>query len=347
MAGSLVDSETWTLLEKGKLAFERGEFGDALNLCESARLRHEKTIRGYLETLRVAMLSREVRKAGDDIGKVRAILVTRDENDVVAALDAVLLNHPAAEFGNSLDRLLDWLADCVAYPEADYMSGMIYETESEYSLALSYYRKAWLNRHLLDVADQRFPIAYHLADLSRRAGDFSAHEQYLMLIVQDDKLFGRPGEESPTLRSMVRSLRAETSPQKFFMLYRHSNKRALRAYHDLAVFYYFDSGKRVEPALDCAVMASCIALTALTEALPRYDFAYVYTDFSDALRRAAASPELLEWCEENQVWDSFLILGTILVENGNRETGSAILADLIANCPEAAVVREAKAILEP
>ena len=337
-AETLPGGEAWRILEQAGISFEKGEFGDALALCEKARARHSAEILSRIEGLKTALLPAQVKKAGDDIGTIRAVLEKRNDSVALGILDEIMLNHTPSDFGKSMNTLLGWLEKRMVYPEADHLAGRIYELEGEPAVARTYYLKAWENRSCLDIPDERFTILYRLADLSQRSGDAGSREKYLLLIVQEDSAYGKPGEESPVLTSMIRTLETEKTCDRFFSLYRHANPVALKAYQDLASFYYDDSGRLLHRALPAAVLAAAISATMLDEAVAADDFSYEYAGMSDLFVRVGKKPQIGAWAKNQNVWDSFNLLARILRDHGETDAARSILNLMASSCPDPAAL---------
>ena len=335
------DPSVSLILDKAEVSFENGEYGDALAKCEAARLGHRKAVERYLAVLNASLSPREVRHAGDDIASVRAVLEKRNDIEAVEIIDMILQRHPAPFFSKSMELLVAWLGRRVVIPEADILSGAIYESEGEYGMALKSYREAWKEREFLDIPDRRFEVLYRMADISKTTGDQAAREQYLLLVLTEDPLFGKPGDESPSLKAMMRTIGEGKDAEKFFALYRHKNPVALKAYQDLASFYYLDSDGRLDRALPVAVISAVISVSLLEDALTRSNFEYVYKGFSDLLLACGSRGEVLEWAEANGIWDSFLLFAAILYDGGSRAQALSVWSDLARYCPDPVTARKA------
>lgn len=335
------DPSVSKILDAAEVSFESGEYGDALAKCESARLAHRKIVERYLTVLNSSLSPREVKHAGDDIAAVRAVLEKRNDTEAVEIIDMVLQRRPATFFSKSMQGLVEWLGRRVVIPEADILSGAIYEAEGEYGMSLKAYREAWKEREFLDIPDRRFEVLYRMADISAIMGDQASREQYLLLVLTEDPLFGKPGVESPSLKAMLRTILDSKDPEKFFSLYRHNNAVALKAYQDLVSFYYGDSDGRLDRALPVAVISAVISISLLEDAITRANFEYVYKGFPDILIAGGSQPEILGWAEANGIWDSFLLLAAVLYDGGSRSQALSIWSDLARYCPDAVTSRKA------
>lgn len=340
-AASKGDTEAWRVLEEAEYAYEKGEFGEAIKLCDKARLQHESMIESYISILTKAVIPSEVKHAGDGLDAVYAILEKRNDSSALSVLDSLYLVKSPKDFGNSLQKLLSWLQGRIVYPEADILTARIYEAEGELAVARSFYEKAWQSRGFLEVPDDWYTIAYRMAEISERQGDYGAQEKYLLLVLTGDPVFGAPGKESQTLQAMMRTIRENPSLDKFFSLYRHDAMPALSAYQDLAYYYYRLSGKRIDRAFPVAVLASCTAITALSRTVSLVDFQYVYRDFNDLLVRSGKSAKVIKWAKDNRLWDSFMLFASILYEDGERDQAMALWDSLASYCPDAGVARKA------
>jgi tetratricopeptide (TPR) repeat protein len=340
-AQTLVSQDTWKQMDSAKVAFDRGDFGDALRACESVRKRHAAEIASLAQTIRKAIAPVEVRKKGDDIAAIREALVKRDESDALEAIDRALLNRRPEDFNDSIAELLAWLDSQSSYPEIDFLEGTVYEAESEFDIALSFYQKAWEGRILLDNPEDRFTILYRMADVAEMKGDPGSREKYLLLVLTEDPIYGKPGNESQTLLGMIRNLSNEKTTEKFFRLYRHNKPIALKAYRDLAEFYYFESKGRIDRALPVATLAACVSVTELVDAISESDFEFAYATFPDLLKRVGTKKNVADWARKNGAWDSFLTFADVLYDHGERVQAMYLLGVLSSSCPDRAIARRA------
>lgn len=362
--GSLISPNVWALMRNAEFAFDEGDVGDALVLGEKARELHRSEIESMSAEVKRAVSSREVKAAGDNISAVYQTLTARGDS-AVEVLDEVLSKYAPDAFSHSVSALLSWLDAAAAFPEADIFTGRIYEAEGEYRQAFSFYEKAWEKRAFLDVPGDGVRLAYHMADLAGRSGNPGARENYLLLALADDPVFGTPGRESPALLAMIRTAKEDVtggrgafsgvpgsdsavSPAfvKFFSLYRNDNPSGLKAYQDLTDFYYVDSGKRLDRAMATGVLSAATAFTLLENAVRNNEFDYTYASFSDTIRAASRHPEITEWAFRMRIWDSFLQFASVLYDSGARDFAAALWMNLSLFCPDDTVVAKASASMD-
>lgn len=336
-AQNMDDFATWKTLDEAKSLFESGDFGDALTACEKARKAHVTLVTSCGERLKKYLAPAAIRKAGDSIESVRGAFEKRSEDDAIALIDSILKKRPAKFFNDSVSGMISWLAIQTTYPEADFLSGKIYEAEGENDVAFSLYEKALEHSEYLDIPDERFDIAYRMADLARDSGNRGAQEKYLLSVLKEDSLYGKTDAESPTLRAMIRTLETDRTPDRFFSLYRHDNKTSLKACRDLAAFYLLTH--RVDRALPVAVLSACISMTLLSETVSASDFDYEFTSVPDLMARAGKKADIANWARESGIWDSFAVLAATLRDHGRTEQSSALWSLLAQSCPDPAVAR--------
>ena len=232
-------------------------------------------------------------------------------------LDEVFVSKNPGDFGNSMKNLLTWLQGLVSFPEALFLEGNIYSAEGEFKLAQEYYSQAWENNIYFDIPDEKYSLLYKIADLADFTGDTEKKEQALLLVVSGDPVFALPGNETGILLSMKKNLSRKENLESFFLLYRHDKWFALKAYHDLAEYYYGVEGGTMERAFTCSMLASSIIVTKLSYALSDREVDWHYKDLKNLLKTISRHPEILVWMDENKCWETLLLFGDILNLRGN------------------------------
>ncbi len=333
------NDKIWHLLELGKLQMEKGEFGEALNYVNLARDIHKRHIESDYEYLFKALKPKQVKRAGDNIFDVYSVLKEREDHDACAILDTIFLNHPPVFFDKSISKLMAWFEKRSAFPETDFLTGQIYSAEGEYSQALYYLKKAWDYRLFLEIPDARFDIIYALADTSRLLHNYDEQEKYLLLVLTEDSVYGTTNSESATLQAMIKTLKNEKSAEKFFLLYRHHNSIALKAYIDLTGIY-LQAGNN-ERALATAALAASIVITNLDDAVSKTDFNYGYENFSALLYKLNRKEEILAWAEKQRFWEAILNLADTLAANKYEEQAADLYQKIAESLPSIKYAQEA------
>ncbi len=333
------DDKAWNLLELGKLEMEKGEFGKAMGYANKARDLHKQQIQNKYKYMFNALKPKQVKYAGDNILDVYEVLKKREDYDAYAILDEIFLTHPPVFFEKSISRLMDWLEKKDAFPETDYLTGLIYTAEGEYTQAMHYYKAAWDYRRFLEIPDARFNIIYALADTSRLLRKYDDREKYLLLILTEDPVYGTTNLESPTLQAMIRTITTEKSAEKFLLLYRHHNPIALKAYMDLTDIYM--DAQNYKRALTAAALAANIVITNLDDALSKTDYNYSYTNMSDLFHRLERKQEILTWAENKNFWKAIVNLADVLSASGNTVQAADMYRKIAESVPSLKYAQEA------
>lgn len=329
----------WHLLELGKLEIEKGEFGKALFYTNLARDVHKKQITQKYNYMFNALKPKQVKKAGDNIFEVYAVLEKREEHDACKILDEIFLTHPPIFFDKSISNLMTWLEKKDNFPESDFLTGQIYFAEGEYEQAIHYYKKAWDYRLFLEVPDERFSIIYALADTSKLLHKYDEQEKYLLLVLTEDPVYGTTNLESATLQAMVKTLTNEKTVEKFFLLYRHNNPIALKAYIDLTEIYM--QANNYNRALTVSALGANIVITNLDTAISKTNYNYQYTNFSTLLHQLNRKQEILNWAEQQKFWKAIMNLADALVANKQIEQAKDLYYKITKSVPSIKYAQEA------
>lgn len=335
----LDNDKAWHLLELGKLQLEKGEFGKAMGYANKARELHKMQIQKKYKYMFNALKPKQVKYVGDNILNVYEVLKKREDYDACAILDEIFLTHPPIFFEKSISRLMDWLEKKDAFPETDYLTGLIYSAEGEYTQAIHYYKTAWDYRRFLEIPDARFNIIYALADTSRLLRRYDDCEKYLLLVLTEDPVYGTTNLESPTLQAMIRTITSENDVEKFLLLYRHHNPIALKAYMDLTDIYM--ESRNYKRALTVAALAANIAITNLDESLSKTDYNYSYTAMSDLFYRIERKQEILEWANAQNFWKAIMNLADVLAASRNTKQALDLYQKISASVPALKYAQEA------
>ena len=361
-SATLISAKVWSLFRQAEARLDAGDTSSAFLFVEEARRTHAEEISSMAAELKRAVSDRDISRTADRIPVIYSLLVTREDFAATAVIDRILSKRDAAFFSNSFSALLSWLENATVLPEADVFTGVVYEADGEHSLALSFYERAWESRGYFDVPGDKITLAYRMADLAAFMGNQGARENYLLLALADDNLFGTPGNESQPLLAMMRTAQEDASAPrgaasgvsgaadsaspafvKFFTLYRNNNPQGLKAYRELADLY-LDSG-RIERALPAAVLSAVTAFTLLENAVREYEFEYSFSSFADTINKAARHGAITAWASESKIWDSFLQLGIALMRAGSRDFAMNIWLNMSLSCPDRAAAEKASGMM--
>ncbi len=329
----------WHLLEMGKLKMEEGEFGDALNYVNYARQVHELEMKKKYDCLFNAIKPKRVKKEGDSIFAVYSILKERENYDACKVMDEIFLTHPPVFFDKSMEKLMSWLKKRILFPETDFLTGKIFFAEGEYKQAMLYYKKAWDNRALLEIPDERFTIIYAMADTAKLLRQYDEEEKYLLLVLTEDPIYGTTNLESPTLQAMINTIDKEKSVEKFFLLYRHKKQIALKAYLDLTKIY-MNAGK-YQRALTTSALSAIIIISNLDKEISKTDYEYSYKNLSQLLNQLHRKSIICNWAEENGFWKGLIDFADCLKICGKKKQALDLYSKLSQSLPSIKYAQEA------
>ena len=325
-----VSEQSWRVLAKAQVAFDKGDYGDALALCEAAKQSRAKEVEWNQYVMNNTLHAPEVKKNGPFISDLMPILKEREDFDALDIINYWLGKRGAAYFGNSLPKLYDFLKRLNEYPECDFLQAKIYRLEGEYGMAMSFLQNARSQSELLDVPAQRFDILYETADLAKVMGDEKEWEGSLLLIVADDGLYKDDAAKCAMARSA--GLKRKDSVDYFFMLNRHSALNSIRAYFDLGQLY--KDQKRNRDSWNMTASGVVCAFTWILEILKDRSPEYSFENLAGFFRECGRYEDVLAWTGKNNVWKGFYEMALSAKDNGWTSFGSSLLEIMAASCPD-------------
>lgn len=325
-----VSEQSWRVLAKAQVAFEKGEYGDAIALCEDAKKSRARELEWNRYVMDGTLHAPEVKKNGPFISDLMPILQERESFDALEIIDYWLGKKGADYFGNSLPNLRDFLMRLNEYPECDFLLAKIYRLEGEYDLAMQFLQNARSQSDLLDIPAQKFDILYEIADLAKVQGDKSEWEGSLLLIVADDGLYKNDAAKRAMARSA--SLKRKDVVDYFFMLNRHSALNSIKAYFDLGELY--KSQKRKRDSWNMTASGVVCSFTWILEILRDRSPEYSYEKLSDFFKECAIYEDVMKWAGKNNVWKGFYDMALSAKDNGWEKFGESLLQIMASSCPD-------------
>jgi len=311
-------------------AFEAGNYGRSLKLCEDAVLSRKQKISREINLLKEACQPQEVSNAGDRICDVLPVLQNRDEYEAVNLIQKYLNVKGEDFFDNSVSCLFSYLNSIMVYPEAQKLMGDIYKLEGEYDFAERYYREALKNADVLDIPDEKYDILYLLAEISQLQGETEEREVRLLSVLSEDKVFA----DKALVNSMVRCIKQnkKDSVQKFFNLYRGDSYYMMKAYSELSDYYL--SANRPDKALEFSSLEVITGFTKVLGIIQKRDIGFEYEGVESVLFRCSLYPDLVEWGTENGLWKGFYELAVIAQKNDCYLFADKLIKILAEHLPE-------------
>lgn len=325
-----VSEQSWRVLAKAQVAFDKGDYGDAIALCEAAKQSRAKEVEWNRYVMENTLHAPEVKKSGPFISDLMPILKEREDFDALDIINYWLGKRGSAYFGNSLPNLYEFLTRLKEYPECDFLQAKIYRLEGEYGMALGFLQNARAHAELLDVPAQKFDILYETADLAKVMGDAKEWEGSLLLIVADDGLY----KDEAAKRAMARSagLKRKDLVDYFFMLNRHSALNSIRAYFDLGRLY--KEQKRSRDAWNMTASGVVCAFTWTLEILKDRSPEYSFDGLAGFFTECGRYEDVMAWAGKNSVWKGFYEMALSAKDNGWNSFGSSLLEIMAASCPD-------------
>ena len=322
-----LNSKSIISFRNAQAAYENKEYGKALKYAEDAILYKKEQLKADYDAISTSISAREVKNAGDNILSIIPVLTNRDEYDVINLINYY---NSKGQFDNSITKILAYIKSHEEYPEAQKLIGDIYKIEGEYSFAEQYYLKALENSEVLDIPDERYEIIYLLADLSRLSGDYELMEIRLLNII------GK--EQNQTNMTLARSMRNtvskndEAAIEKFFTMYRAQDYFCLRAFYELAQYYY--SINEFDKAFDYSAVAVITGFTKIYNVVSKRDIDFEYVNLQDFLDLVSLHNDIVKWGNDNEVWRSFNLFCEICNECGYTKFSYNLLTILAFHSPQ-------------
>lgn len=325
------DETPWRMLEQAQVAYDSGDYGVALNLANKAKENRALQISWELGVLEMALSPRQVKKAGDHFDDVLPVLAERDSNEAIALINHYLASYGAAFYSNSVSELVAWLNKSAVYPEADFLTGKIYQLEGEFSLAASFYEKARTEADFLDIPDVKYDILYAMADLAKQLDRREEFEQALLLVLSTDGNFQNPA----LVRSFERIVDADegSNVDRFFSLFRCGSRHSVPALYELSLLYKEHGDAKA--LFKCSALGMLEAFTHMLEALQERDATYRYEDLAGFLRKTGEYADFLAWAQDIHLWELFFLFVDTSATRGRLAFASQFYAVMSESLPDA------------
>jgi len=358
----------WLSFEYGKQEFRAGDYGSALMLFEDAR-RDKRAMYEQMERDLIHLMSeREVRRIGDSLDKVDKYSRDHYYKAASAALDELYYRIPKSTFEDSANAALAAFNKLKDYPEAEYWIGEVYRVESELSLALSQYKKAY------SMCVGNAPIvpedpAFNIALQYKIAGIHDTRQEYIDMIKIYDSIINDSdtlwvnsskavvgylsnGSQNVSLpydqayasfeRSAMSKTLTDHGINRFLELYRYNNRTVERAHRFLGYYYAARGRPSAEPHL---MFAFLIQNSIIMEEIKRnhYDFSFTTQketrenhahNLSELTYYIYKNALLASYIEEVEYYKTTYYFSVSLYRNGKTALARS-LWEFLASVPQA------------
>ena len=318
-ASTPTQRDWWYTLQRGKLMFSQGDYGNALMTFEDAR-RDRRAVFDRMERDFVDLLSMgEFRRLGDSLDWVERHIRERHFTDAVAILDELYFRIPRERFENSATAALEGLGTLRYFPEAEMWIGRTFLAGGEFGLALRQFQLAFSQRHLFENPATVTELLYEIAEVHRLRQEYREMERVLLSILEDSALWAGAGQgwQAGTFArdAMTRTLQAN-GVERFITLYRYGNTQALRSHRELG-FFYAASGRHAR-AQEHLMFAFLIQNTVIIDEIIRRRFDFSFTTLEALADEISRNPLLAAYADETGYFRVAFYLGNALFANGHR-----------------------------
>jgi tetratricopeptide (TPR) repeat protein len=327
----------WYTLERGKLMFRQGDYGNALLVFEDARrqrrLAYERMERDLIDLLSI----NEVRRLRDSLDWIEKYIQEKRYAGASEALEELYFRIPRDTFNNSAAAALTALQTLKDYPEAELWIGETYLAEGELNLALTQFQKALALHPLFENPGFKAELTYKIAAIRRARQEYKEMERVLLSIISTDNLWNGAGSnETPSdaekqdvfaKQAMLRTLE-NSGINRFITMYRYGNTESEKA-HRLLGYHYYSSGRHA-PALGHLMFAFMIQNTVIIDEIKRGQYDYTFTSLDALMAEIGGRPLLLEYAEKNDYYKTAYYLAASLYGNGKTSSARDIWRTLSA-----------------
>lgn len=313
-------------LERGKLMFRQGDYGNALLGFEDARRQRQAVIQRMEQELINALSLPDVRRMRDSLDLAEQFIRERLYAGAAEALDELYYHFPKESFKNSANAALSALSSLKDYPEAEYWIGEVYLVEGELNLAVSQFQKAYAQRAILENPGFAVELQYKIAAIRRLQQDYNEMERILQSILVTDTLWSDGQHDMAFAKQAMTRTLENNGVSRFLTLYRYSSDESANA-HRLLGFYYASSG-RYSRAQEHLMFAFLIQNTVIIDEILRGQFDFAFTALDALALEINQKPLLREYAAQSEYYKTAYYLGASLYANGKTQSAKELWAFL-------------------
>lgn len=322
--------ESWMYLQKAQQEFDNNKFAQTMKLVNEAVLLRNQECEKEASTITKAVTPYQVRRYGDMIEDVLKVLDERQEYAAIDIINKWVDKYSIEYFDDSIAKLINFIQARKNFPEACILIAKVYMLEGDFDQAMKYLEDARKYAYLLDIPEQENDIYFLIAEIAEFKQDVPTQEKALLLIAKNNGDFSNETLKKAVLRTS--KARKEDNSSRFFKLYRIDGISSIKAYHKLSKIY--DDSKKYQDAyltnLYCALIGFTHLNSILEERQSDYQYEYLGTFFKDIARY----PDIMKWCNENNLWESFYNIYTYGIKCEYTKFATDIITVLSKDCPE-------------
>jgi len=337
------EKKDYAVMLEAQEKFDNMDYGGALNKALEAKEIRQKLCAWQCYVLDKDLAPAAVRRKGDYIPDVVAVLKERDAFESVEIINSLVDKKSMDFFNSSIKKLVSYAASLDVYPEADFICGKVYQFEGEYDVAMQFFDKAIKNSDFLDVYNSKYEILYQMADIASQIGKKNDYEKYLLLILSDDEKYYKNTVFSNAILRTISSKDDKDPLNKFFMLYRAETYFYLKAYQLIAKYY--SENNQLEKAVVADAMAVLSSFTSIYSVIKARDPEYSFTTLQDFFVKLNEWNDIDIWIKDNSVWETFIDFAVLCKSSGYTTFAFQLLTAINQSCSEVYWQSRSKALL--
>lgn len=221
-------------------------------------------------------------------------------------------------YGQALFLFRTALETQPVYPEATAAIGRVYRQDQNTALAERFLRDALEQSNQLYVPEEKYRIAYDLAELYSLTGRRKEFLDITTLVLDDHRLSDEGREGTALVDSYMRILQ-EDGIDRLLTLYRLPMDFAYQAYAESGILYVRTG--RYNDAVRNLSVAAIQGISTIVAHIRRWELDFEYVALEGLLARIPADEVLAEFVRESDLYAVTYYLASALY--GNRATASA------------------------
>jgi tetratricopeptide (TPR) repeat protein len=244
-----------------------------------------------------------------------------------------LYEYSRGEYGRALNYFKAALNRNPVMPEAEMAIGDVYLAQGEYVIAEKQYLKAYDERRVFSIPDQKYTVLYKLADLYERWNKYDKMEAELLRIVGDSEVF--TGDRYAFFKRKLQESYLTKGINRMVKLYRLKDTFATEAHLKLAVFYY-KTGRyynAFENSIFGVLTIISQGIDALKAWIPDYPESKQYPEFdlNEFLNLGYSYQPVRDYLERMRIFEQLYYLAAISYVQGDVAEANHIWTIIAGN----------------
>lgn len=244
---------------------------------------------------------------------------TNEEEPAWLSYERGMQEFRQGNYGQALFYFRAALDTRPVYPEATAAIGRVYRQDQNIALAERYLRDALAQSAQLYVPEEKYQIAYDLAELYSLTGRLKEFLDVTALVLEDHRLSEEGSEGKALVDSFMRVLREE-GIDRLLTLYRLPMDFAYQAYAESGMLFVRTG--RYNDAVRNLSVATVQGISTIVTHIRRWVLDFEYTTLEGLFARIPSDEVLVEFARASDLYAVMYYLASALY--GNRATASAL-----------------------